>query len=185
MLANQCELQPNLEWRQHGLMRRRCDIIMFQKQKCSWKSLQKSTFSRVGRCPWHNYDRQNIQVGKIFLETFLLSILLLFFGENLSKSVTVSTKIPKQLKEKIDRLKIKPSRLLRKALEDEINRRETEELKEEIDKLKPILEKVSMQDIVKSIREDRDSKWNTCLTLRNLFHDCFQLRTPSKFLILI
>ena len=76
----------------------------------------------------------------------------------MSKSVTVSTKIPKQLKEKIDRLKIKPSRLLRKALEDEINRRETEELKEEIDKLKPILEKVSMQDIVKSIREDRDSK---------------------------
>jgi post-segregation antitoxin (ccd killing protein) len=90
--------------------------------------------------------------------TFLSLILLLLFGENLSKSVTVSTKIPKQLKEKIDRLKIKPSRLLRKALEDEINRRETEELKEEIDKLKPILEKVSMQDIVKSIREDRDSK---------------------------
>lgn len=92
------------------------------------------------------------------MATFLSLILLLLFGENLSKSVTVSTKIPKQLKEKIDRLKIKPSRLLRKALEDEINRRETEELKEEIDKLKPILEKVSMQDIVKSIREDRDSK---------------------------
>ena len=76
----------------------------------------------------------------------------------MSKSITVSTKIPKQLKEKIDRLKIKPSRLLRKALEDEINRRETEELKEEIDKLKPILEKISMEDIVKSIREDRDSR---------------------------
>ena len=92
------------------------------------------------------------------MATFLSLILLLLFGENLSKSVTVSTKIPKQLKEKIDRLKIKPSRLLRKALEDEINRRETEELKEEIDKLKPILEKVSMEDIVKSIREDRDRR---------------------------
>jgi post-segregation antitoxin (ccd killing protein) len=79
-------------------------------------------------------------------------------GENLSKSVTVSTKIPKQLKEKIDRLKIKPSRLLRKALEDEIKRRETQELKEEIEKLKPILEKISIEDIVKSIREDRDSR---------------------------
>ena len=68
------------------------------------------------------------------MDTFLFSFLLLPLGENLSKSVTVSTKIPKQLKEKIDRLKIKPSRLLRKAIEDEITRRETEELKEEIDK---------------------------------------------------
>ena len=92
------------------------------------------------------------------MATFLSLILLLLFGENLSKSVTVSTKIPKQLKEKIDRLKIKPSRLLRKALEDEIKRRETQELKEEIEKLKPILEKISIEDIVKSIREDRDSK---------------------------
>jgi hypothetical protein len=55
-------------------------------------------------------------------------------------------------------LKIKPSKLLRKAIEDEIKRKETEELKEEISKLKPILEKVSMEDIVKSIREDRDSR---------------------------
>ena len=92
------------------------------------------------------------------MATFLSLILLLLFGENLSKSVTVSTKIPKQLKEKIDRLKIKPSRVLRKAIEDEIKRRETEELKEEIEKLKPILEKISIEDIVKSIREDRDSR---------------------------
>jgi len=76
----------------------------------------------------------------------------------LSKSITVSTKIPKQLKEKIDRIKIKPSRLLRKAIEDEIKRREVEEYKEEIDKLNPILKKVNMEDIVKSIREDRDCR---------------------------
>lgn len=55
-------------------------------------------------------------------------------------------------------LKIKPSSLLRKAIEDEIKRKETEELKQEISRLQPILEKVSMDDIVKSIREDRDSK---------------------------
>ncbi|MGD0451424.1 MAG: CopG family transcriptional regulator [Candidatus Bathyarchaeia archaeon] len=72
--------------------------------------------------------------------------------------VTVSTKIPKQLKEKIQRFKIKPSKILRKALEDEVKKREMEELKEEIDRLKPILEKVSIEDIVKGIREDRDSR---------------------------
>jgi antitoxin CcdA len=72
--------------------------------------------------------------------------------------VTVSTKIPKQLKEKMRQLKIKPSKILRKALEDEVKKREMEELKQEINKLMPILEKVSMDDIVKSIREDRESR---------------------------
>lgn len=72
--------------------------------------------------------------------------------------VTVSAKIPKQLKEKMKQLKIKPSRVVRKAIEDEIKRKETEALKEEINRLKPILEKVNMEDVVKSIREDRESR---------------------------
>jgi antitoxin CcdA len=76
----------------------------------------------------------------------------------LAQCVTVSTKIPKQLKEKIRRFKIKPSKILRKALEDEVRKREIEELKKEIDMLKPVLEKLSMEDVVKSIREDRDSR---------------------------
>ncbi len=75
----------------------------------------------------------------------------------MTQCVTVSTKIPKQLKEKIQRFKIKPSKILRKALEDEVKRREIEELKQEINRLKPVLEKVSMDDIVNSIREDRES----------------------------
>ncbi len=74
------------------------------------------------------------------------------------QDVTVSTKIPKQLREKIQHLKIKPSKIMRKALEDEVKKREVEELKEEINKLKPILEKITMDDIVKTIREDRDSR---------------------------
>jgi Ulp1 family protease len=76
----------------------------------------------------------------------------------LTQGVTVSTKIPKQLKEKIQRYKIKPSKILRKALEDEVKRKEVEELKEELTKLKPILDKISVDDVVKSVREDRDSR---------------------------
>jgi hypothetical protein len=72
--------------------------------------------------------------------------------------VTVSTKIPKPLKEKMIKLKIKPSKLLRKAIEDEVKRKEMEELKDQINKLKPILDKISIEDIVKSIREDRDNR---------------------------
>jgi len=75
-----------------------------------------------------------------------------------TECVTVSAKIPKQLKERMQRLKIKPSKILKKALEDEVKKREFEELKEEINRLKPILEKISTEDAVKSIREDRDSR---------------------------
>ena len=90
--------------------------------------------------------------------TLLSYFIVLLSGENLTQCVTVSTKIPKQLKEKMRQLKIKPSKILRQALEDEVKKREMEELKQEINKLKPILEKVSMDDIVKSIREARESR---------------------------
>jgi post-segregation antitoxin (ccd killing protein) len=73
----------------------------------------------------------------------------------LSKYTTVSTKISQELKEKMKELKIKPSRLLRKAIEDEIRRKEAEKLKEEIERVKPVLDKVNMEDVVKSVREDR------------------------------
>lgn len=76
----------------------------------------------------------------------------------MSQCVTISTKISKQLKEKIQHFKIKPSKILRKALEDEVKRREIEELKQEINKLKPVLEKASMDDIVMSLREDRENR---------------------------
>jgi antitoxin CcdA len=94
------------------------------------------------------------------METILSYFKVVIFGEKnlVQQCVTVSTKIPKQLKEKIQKFKIKPSKILRKALEDEVKKREVEELKVEIDKLKPILDKISVEDIVKSIREDRDSR---------------------------
>ncbi len=93
------------------------------------------------------------------METILSYFKMAIFGKSnlVQQSVTVSTKIPKQLKEKIQKFKIKPSKILRKALEDEVKKRELEELKVEIDKLKPILDKVSVEDILKSIRDDRDS----------------------------
>ena len=94
------------------------------------------------------------------MEIILSYFKVVIFGKNnlVQQSVTVSTKIPKQLKEKIQKFKIKPSKILRKALEDEVKKREVEELKEEIKKLKPALDRVSMEDIVKSIREDRESR---------------------------
>ncbi len=71
---------------------------------------------------------------------------------------TVSTKIPEELKAKMEKLKIKPSKVLRKAIEDEVKKREAQKLKLEVDRLKPILSKVSVEEAVKSVREDREHR---------------------------
>jgi post-segregation antitoxin (ccd killing protein) len=71
---------------------------------------------------------------------------------------TVSTKIPAELREKMEKLKIKPSRVLRKAIEEEVKKKEAEKLKLEIEKLKPILSRVSTEEATKSVREDRERR---------------------------
>ena len=76
----------------------------------------------------------------------------------MGKYVTVSVKVPVELKEKMERYGIKPSLVLRRAIEDCIREEEIKRLKEKIEELKPTLEKIGMEDIVKSIREDRGSR---------------------------
>ena len=76
----------------------------------------------------------------------------------MSKLVTVSAKIPEELKKKMNNLNIKPSEIIKKAIENEIKRREIEELKETLEEVKPILAKLSVERVVKSIREDRESR---------------------------
>ena len=76
----------------------------------------------------------------------------------MGKYVTVSVKVPVELKEKMEKYGIKPSLVLRRAIEDCIREEEIKRLKEKIEELKPTLEKISMEDVVKSIREERDSR---------------------------
>ncbi|MCP8316708.1 MAG: type II toxin-antitoxin system CcdA family antitoxin [archaeon] len=72
--------------------------------------------------------------------------------------VTISVKVSPELKEKIKKLGIKPSKLMRKAIEEEVRRREVERIKEEIETMKPILSKISIEEVVKSIKEDRERR---------------------------
>ncbi|RLI96777.1 MAG: hypothetical protein DRP00_04860 [Candidatus Aenigmatarchaeota archaeon] len=74
----------------------------------------------------------------------------------MGKYVTVSVKIPVKLKEELEKYGIKPSVLLKKAIEQELRNREVQRIKEEIEKLKPILAKLSTEEIVKLIRENRE-----------------------------
>ncbi|MEM3437418.1 MAG: hypothetical protein QXP55_02625 [Nitrososphaerales archaeon] len=76
----------------------------------------------------------------------------------MGKYVTISVKVPLELKEKLKKLGIKPSNLIRKAIEEEVKSREVERIKGEIEVLKPLLDKISIEEVVKSIREDREQR---------------------------
>ena len=71
-------------------------------------------------------------------------------------SVTITAKIPKELKEKIRRLNINASRVIREALEAEVRRREEERLKALAKEVSRILNKIPKEEIVRTIREARD-----------------------------
>ncbi|MEM2342390.1 MAG: CopG family transcriptional regulator [Candidatus Bathyarchaeia archaeon] len=76
----------------------------------------------------------------------------------MSKYVTVSVKIPREIKDKLEKLGIKPSLLLKEAILKEIRRREMEDLRRRINEVKPILKRISIEYAVKSIREDRERR---------------------------
>ena len=74
-------------------------------------------------------------------------------------SVTVSVKVPAELKEKVDRYGIKVSETLRRALEQEVRRREDEALKATLGKVSVQLKgRVTVEDVVAVVRETREER---------------------------
>jgi len=76
----------------------------------------------------------------------------------LSSYATISVKVSLEVKEKLKKLGIKPSKVLRKAIEEAIEKEEIKRLKEKIKVLGPTLAKIPIEEVVKSIREDRESR---------------------------
>jgi len=76
----------------------------------------------------------------------------------MGRYVTISVKVPIEVKEKLEKFGIKPSKILKKAIEEELRRKEIEELEGKLKELKNVLNKFSIEFIVKSIREDRESR---------------------------
>jgi len=70
--------------------------------------------------------------------------------------VTVSAKVPEELKKKLHELNVNTSQLVRSALEEEIKRREEEELKTQAVKASRLLKKIPSAEITRVIRETRD-----------------------------
>lgn len=67
----------------------------------------------------------------------------------------ISVRVPTELKDDLKRYGIEVSEVTRKALEEEVRRREREELKGMAEELGEFLEKIPRERIVEGIREDR------------------------------
>ncbi|MEM1537694.1 MAG: type II toxin-antitoxin system CcdA family antitoxin [Candidatus Nezhaarchaeales archaeon] len=76
----------------------------------------------------------------------------------MSRYVTVSTKVRRKLKEEAEKLGIKISELLRRALEEEVRKEKLKRLEEELDSIRSALDRINMDRIVRGIREDRENR---------------------------
>ena len=70
----------------------------------------------------------------------------------------ISAKIDIETKKKLKKYNINASEVMRKALDAEIQRKEEEEFRLLSEKVSKALVKIGSENIVKSIREDRDNR---------------------------
>ena len=72
--------------------------------------------------------------------------------------VTVSAKIPRRLKELLDRYGIKPGPIIRRALEEEVKKHVLGEIEEKARKLSKRTSHIPDEEIARIIREDREGR---------------------------
>jgi len=76
----------------------------------------------------------------------------------LGKTVTVSAKVKKELKDKLQKQGISISQIVRRAIESEVKKIEEEELKNSLAEASKVLEKVNSDVLVEVIRKSREEK---------------------------
>jgi len=76
----------------------------------------------------------------------------------MAKYDTVSAKISHDMSQKIKAYKINISDTIRKALDEEIKRRKAAEIETGLEGMKGSLDKISIDEVVQMIREDRDRR---------------------------
>ena len=81
---------------------------------------------------------------------------MLSYSFGMTEVITV--RVNKSLKAKLRKHRIDVSKTVRDALEDEVKKREAEELVQAICGMKAVLQKIPDEEIVKAIRESRDQR---------------------------
>ncbi len=74
------------------------------------------------------------------------------------KYVTVSAKIDEELRMKLKELGIKPSKVIKEALEKEVEKKMMEKLYKSVEEVSKIILEVGREKWVRAIRESRDEK---------------------------
>ncbi len=74
------------------------------------------------------------------------------------RQVTVSAKIDEELRRRLRELSIKPSEVIRRALEEEAERRTREELYKKVEAASQIVSRAGIGEWVKAIRESREER---------------------------
>lgn len=74
----------------------------------------------------------------------------------MGRYTTISAKISEKEREEIKKLKLNPTEIIRKAVQDEIRKARNQELIDRMKKVRPIISKLRMDEIVADIREDRE-----------------------------
>ena len=76
----------------------------------------------------------------------------------MSNEVTVTAKIPSELKKKLNKFGVNVSGLMREALQSEVKRLERERLRKLAEEASVILQKIPVDEIVESVRASRDNR---------------------------
>ena len=76
----------------------------------------------------------------------------------MEEPVTVSVKVSQRVRERMRKLGIRASEVLKRTIEGEVKRKEVESIKDEIKRLKSPLDKIPLEEVVAGIREDRDPR---------------------------
>jgi len=76
----------------------------------------------------------------------------------MGRYVTVSAKVPKELKKRLRELNINISQLVRGAIEEEVRRREEQALRALAGEVSQLLRKIPPTEITKVIRETREER---------------------------
>ncbi len=72
--------------------------------------------------------------------------------------VTVSARIRRELYEKLKKYSVNVSDVIRRALEEEVRRREEEEVAKMLDKAQEILARIPSEELVEAIRASREER---------------------------
>lgn len=76
----------------------------------------------------------------------------------MAKYVTVSAKIDVELRKKLAELGIKPSEIIRRSLEKEVEERMKQQLYKKAEKASKIISRVGKDAWIKAIRESREQR---------------------------